>query len=168
MDGAWWMLSGLTISSDSGKYTAIIDSTNFMVASENYLGVWTTIWPGFTFRRMLFLVVPPTSSIVEPPQWLIQEHGSYQWLTNKSESKLSAHTITPQNDIGEWFTAFRRHGINHLFQTAHWCYSIVVWVFGQNDYSFIPYLLCYTFKITIRCKEQKALISKVGVLDFIL
>ena len=77
MNGAWWMLSDSTISSDLGKYKVIIDGTNFMAASENYLGVWTTIWPGFTFRRMQFLMVPPTSSIVEPAQWLIQEHCSY-------------------------------------------------------------------------------------------
>ena len=37
------MLSGSTISSDLGKYTVIIDDTNLMAASENYLGVWTTI-----------------------------------------------------------------------------------------------------------------------------
>ena len=63
MDGAWWMLSGSTISSDLGKYTVIIDYTNFMAASENYLGVWTTIWPEFTFRKSMFLMVLPTSSI---------------------------------------------------------------------------------------------------------
>ena len=63
MDGAWWMLSGSTISSDLGKYTVIIDDTNLMAASENSLGVWTTIWPDFTFRKMTFLMVPPTSSI---------------------------------------------------------------------------------------------------------
>ena len=62
MDGAWWMLSGSTISSDLGKYTVIIDSINFMAASENYLGVWTTIWPDFTFREMTFLMVPSTYS----------------------------------------------------------------------------------------------------------
>ena len=32
----------------------------------------------------------------------------------------------------------------------------------------IPYLCCYTFKITTQCKERKALISKVGALGFIL
>ena len=63
MNGAWWMLSDSTISSDLGKYKVIIDGTNFMAASENYLGVWTTIWPDFPFRQMTFLVVTPTSSI---------------------------------------------------------------------------------------------------------
>ena len=43
----------------------------------------------------------------------------------------------------------------------------MIWVFGHRNYSFIPYLACYTFKIT-RCKERKALISKVGALDLIL
>ena len=57
------MLSGSTILSDLGKYTVIIDSTNFMAASENSLGVWTTIWPDFTFQKMMFLMVVPTSSI---------------------------------------------------------------------------------------------------------
>ena len=72
--GAWCMLSGSNISSDLGKYTVIIDGTNFV--AEKSLGVCTTIWPDFTFRRMAFLMVPPTSSIVEPAQWLIQEHCS--------------------------------------------------------------------------------------------
>ena len=35
MDGAWWMLSGSTFSSDLGKYAVIIDNTNFIAASEN-------------------------------------------------------------------------------------------------------------------------------------
>ena len=39
------MLSGSTISSDLGKDTVTIDDTNFMAASENSLGTWTTIWP---------------------------------------------------------------------------------------------------------------------------
>ena len=86
MDGAWWMLSGSTISSDLlCTYTVIIDDTNFMAVSENYLGVSTTIWPEFAFWKMTFLMVLPTSSIgtlpwvsliVEPAQWLIQEHCS--------------------------------------------------------------------------------------------
>ena len=44
----------------------------------------------------------------------------------------------------------------------------MVCVFGHHDYTFIPYLACYTVKITTRCKERKALISKVGAFDFIL
>ena len=63
MDGAWWILSGSTISSDIGKYTVIIDDTNFMTASENSLGVWATIWPDFTFQKMTILIVSPSSSI---------------------------------------------------------------------------------------------------------
>ena len=63
MDGAWWMLSCSTISSDLSKYTVIIDGTNFMGASENFLGVWSTIWPDFTFWKMTFLMVPPASSV---------------------------------------------------------------------------------------------------------
>ena len=31
------------------KYAVIIDNTNFMAASENSLGVWSAIWPDFTF-----------------------------------------------------------------------------------------------------------------------
>ena len=54
MDGAWWMLPGSTISSDLGKYRVIIDSTNFMATSEDFLGVWTTIWPDFTSWKMFF------------------------------------------------------------------------------------------------------------------
>ena len=46
-----------------GKYTIILDSTNFMAASENSLSVWTTIWPDFTFRKVTFLIVLPTSFI---------------------------------------------------------------------------------------------------------
>ena len=67
MDGAWWMLSGSTVSSDLGKYTTIIDDANFMAASENSLGVWTTIWSEFTFLKMMFLMVLPTSSIETLP-----------------------------------------------------------------------------------------------------
>ena len=63
MDGAWWMLLGSTISSDLSKYTVITDDANFTAASENYLGVWTTILPDFTFRKMTFLMVSPSSSI---------------------------------------------------------------------------------------------------------
>ena len=47
------------------------------------------------------------------------------------------------------------------------CYSIMVWVFGHCDYTFIPYLAYYTFKMT-QCNERKALISKVGDFEFIL
>ena len=63
MDGVWWMLSNATISSDLGKYTVIIDDTNLMAASESYLGVWTTIWPDFTFWKMTFLMVLSMLSI---------------------------------------------------------------------------------------------------------
>ena len=55
------MLSGSTILSDLGEYTAIIDDTNLMEASENSLGVWTTIWPDFFFQKMTFLMVSPSS-----------------------------------------------------------------------------------------------------------
>ena len=48
MDGAWWMFSGSTISSDLG--TVIIDGTNFIAPWESSLGVWTTIWPDFTLK----------------------------------------------------------------------------------------------------------------------
>ena len=80
-------------------------------------------------------------------------------MKNKSGPKLSTNTITPQNDIGKWFTAFRLHGIDQLFKTTHLCYSIMVWVFGHHDYTFIHYLACCTLKITTRCKERKVLIS---------
>ena len=81
MDGAWWMLSDSTISSDLGKYTVIIDGTNFMAASKKSFGLWFTIWLDFTFWKMTFLMALPTPCIwnfvpliVEPAQWLIQEH----------------------------------------------------------------------------------------------
>ena len=63
INSAQWMLSGSTISSNLGNYAVIIDGTNFMAASENSLGVWTTIWPNFTFWKITFLMVPPTPSI---------------------------------------------------------------------------------------------------------
>ena len=63
VDGAWWMLLGWTISSDLGNYTVMIDNINFMAASKNSLGVWTTIWPNFTFWKTTFLIVSLTSSI---------------------------------------------------------------------------------------------------------
>ena len=85
MDGAWWMLSGSTVSSDLGSYTVIIDDTNLMPASENSLGVSTTIWPDLTFWKITFwwvrlrhpLGLCMVSFIVEPAQWLIQEHCSW-------------------------------------------------------------------------------------------
>ena len=55
-------ITGSTISSDLGKYTGIKDGTNFMSPPESYLGVWTTKWPDFTFRRMTFLIVSSTPS----------------------------------------------------------------------------------------------------------
>ena len=103
MNGAWWMLSGSTISSDLGKYTVIIDDTNFMAASENYLGVWTTIWPDFTFRKMTSFMVPPTSSIGTLPWCSSLQNQDNDLFKNivPAKSKLSANTITPQNDIDE-------------------------------------------------------------------
>ena len=67
-DGAWWTLSGSTISSDLGKYTVILDGTNFMAAWQNSLGEWTTIWRDFNFWKMTLLIVLPMSSI-----------GTFQW-----------------------------------------------------------------------------------------
>ena len=61
-------LSGSTISSDLGKYTVILDGTNFMAAWQNSLGVWTTIWRDFNFWKMTLLIVLPMSSI-----------GTFQW-----------------------------------------------------------------------------------------
>ena len=48
------MLSVSTISSDLGKYAVIIDDTNFMAASENSLGVWTTIWSDYFLENEVF------------------------------------------------------------------------------------------------------------------
>ena len=72
------MLSSSTISSDIGKYTVIIDDTNFMTASENSLGVWATIWPDFLyfsknddfdcFAFILYCDFVMVSLIVEPAQ----------------------------------------------------------------------------------------------------
>ena len=103
LDGAWWMLAGSTISSDVGKYTVITDGTNFMSASENYLGVWTTIWTDFTFRKMTSFMVPPTSSIGTLPWCSSLQNQDNDLFKNivPAKSKLSANTITPQNDIGE-------------------------------------------------------------------
>ena len=72
MDGAWWMLSRSTISSDVGTYTVIIDGTNFMAASENSFGAWTTIWP-------YFLMVPLTSSIGTLP-WCLSLYNQHNGL----------------------------------------------------------------------------------------
>ena len=40
------------------------------------LGVWTTIWPEFTFRNMTFLMVSPTSSIGTLP-WCLSSTMTY-------------------------------------------------------------------------------------------
>ena len=132
IDGAWWMLSGSTISSDLGSYTVIIVDTNLMAASENSLCVWTTIWPDLTFWKITFWWVRQRHPLglchgVLYCKTSIMTYSRTLFLViveNKSGSKLSVHTITPQNDIGEWFTAFRLHSINHLFQTTH---VILLW-----------------------------------------
>ena len=51
----------------SREVHSMIDDTNFMAASENSLGVWTTIWPNCIFRKMKFWMVPPSSSIGTSP-----------------------------------------------------------------------------------------------------
>ena len=38
----------------SRQVHSMIDDTNFMAASENSLGLWTTIWPNCIFRKMKF------------------------------------------------------------------------------------------------------------------
>ena len=104
MDGAWWVLSGSTISSDLGKYAEIIDGKNFMAVSEKYLGVWTTILPDFTFRRMAFLMVPPTSSIVEPTNNDLFKNivPANSWKINLNRNWVpipSLHKTTLMNDL---------------------------------------------------------------------
>ena len=76
-----------------------------------------------TYSRTLFLVI----------------------VENKSGSKLSVHTITPQNDIGEWFTAFRLHSINHLFQTTH---VILLW----SEFSVTTTTLLFLFSLVTPLK----------------
>ena len=102
------MLSGSTILFDLGKYTVIIDGRSLLAASENYLGVWTTIWPDFTFRNMMFLVVP-----LRHPLGLRHDASHCRTSTVAYsrtlfllivEKKICieiALTITPQNDTGE-------------------------------------------------------------------
>ena len=69
------MLSGSTVSSDLGKYTLIIDDANLMAASENSMGVWTTIWPVFSenevfdgFAYVIHWDFTMVCFIVEPAQ----------------------------------------------------------------------------------------------------
>ena len=82
-------------------------------------------WRFDDFAYIIHWDFTKVSFIVEPAQWLIREKLLFLVIVeNKSGSKLSAHTITPQNNIGEWFTAFRFHSINHLFQTTH---VILLW-----------------------------------------
>ena len=59
------MLSGPTISSDLGKYTVVIDGTNFMAASENYLGE-NHLFDGFAY--VIHSEFATLSLIVEPAQ----------------------------------------------------------------------------------------------------
>ena len=84
INGAWWTRSGSTISSDFGKYTVIIDGTNFVAASENSLCVdhnlaclyssENDVFDGSTYAiHWAFVIV---SLIVEQAQWLIEEHCS--------------------------------------------------------------------------------------------
>ena len=144
MDGAWWMLSGSTISSDLGKYTVIIDDTNLMAASENSLGVWTTIWPDFTFRKTTFwwfrlrhplrlyhVVLHCRTSTMTYSRTLF-----LVIVENKSGSKLSVHTITPQNDVGESFTHSASTVSTTFFrQLMLFYYGLSFWSPRLNFYS---------------------------------
>ena len=147
MDGAWWMLLGSTISFDLGKYTIIIDDTNFMAASENYLCVWTTVWPEFTFRKMMFLMVLPTSSI-GISLWCPSLQNQYNdWFKNIVPANSWKINLDPN-----WVpipSLHRTISANDLLQSistvslTFWdnsCYSIMVWVFSHHDYT------CFTFR----------------------
>ena len=68
-------------------------------------------------------------------------------VENKSGLKLSVHTITPQNDIGEWFTAFRLHSITHLFQKTH---VILLW----SEFSVTTTTLLFLISLVTPLKEQ--------------
>ena len=84
MNGAWWMLSGSTISSDLGKYTVIIDGT-FHGSIRKFFGCMdhNLAWLYFSENNVIdgsvyvihwdFAMV---WLIVESVQWLIQEHFS--------------------------------------------------------------------------------------------
>ena len=114
---------------------------------------------------------PPTLSI-RPLQWRLSLQNQHNdlfknivfvnsWKINLDRDWApipSLHKTTVINDLP--------HSVSMVSITA--CYSIMVWVFGHYDYTFIPYLACCIFKIATRCKEQKALIFKVDTLDFIL
>ena len=79
IDGAWWMLSGSTISSDLGEYTVIIDDiiswqhrkilwlygpqSGLTLLSEN------DVFDGFAFVIYWDFALVPL--IVEPAQWVI-------------------------------------------------------------------------------------------------
>ena len=69
-----------------------------------------------------------------------------------------------------WWMIYRIRSPQH--QSPFPDSSLMLFYYGLKFQSarlhFIRYLICYTFKITTRCKERKALISKVGVLDFVL
>ena len=134
MDGAWWMLSGSNFSSDLGKYTVIIDDTNLMAASENSWDVWTRIWPDFSFRKMTFLLACLHS--------LELLHGVLHCRTsamtysrtlfrliveNKSGSKLSIHTITPQNDIDDLPHSASTVSITFFRQLMLFYYGLSFW-----------------------------------------
>ena len=86
--------------------------------------------------------------------------GTYCWVRNFTikSNKLHASRIL-------LFVWTKWLGTSPHYQSLfsdNSCYSIMAWIFGHHDYT------CYTFKITTRCKDRKALISKVGVFDFIL
>ena len=70
MDGVWWMLSGSTISSDLGKYKVIIDGKKCHGSIRKFFGCMTTISPDFAFRKMTFLMVPPTL-FIRPLPWCL-------------------------------------------------------------------------------------------------
>ena len=135
-----------------------------------------SISPDFTFRKMTVLMVAPASSIGTLP-WCPslqnQHNGLFKnivsaansWKINLDHNSVpipSLHKTTLVSDLPHSVST-----VSIIFFRQFMLFSIMVWVFGHRDYTFIPYLTCYTFKMT-QCNERKALISKVGDFDFIL
>ena len=88
MDDAWWMLPGSTISSGLGKYTRIIwhkfngSITDLMTAFFGCMDhnlAWLYFLENDVFNGFAYVIhcdFTMVSLIVEPAQWLIQEHCS--------------------------------------------------------------------------------------------
>ena len=141
------------------------------MAQISYQKILWVYLAGLYFWENAFLMIPPTlpwclslqnqhnylfKNIVPANNWKINPDGNWAPIP-------SLHKKTLMNDLPHSVSTVSIAFFRQLIEVI-----LLFWVFGHHDYTFIPYLVCCTFRITTLCKKGKALISLVGALDFIL